>query len=63
MLAQGCNIEVMRADLQAAAAHIRVGREPPRRFSTAKIVSLRRAGARLAIATDRFDVEIPCCGT
>lgn len=63
MLAQGCDIEVRRSDLQAAAAHVRVGREPPVRFSPTKIVSLRRPAKELVISTSLFDVSIPCRGT
>lgn len=62
MLTEGCDIEVHRADLQAAAAHIEVGRAPPVRFAPTKIVSLRRPASDLTISTSRFDVSIPCRG-
>lgn len=53
------DIEVLRADLQAAVGPIAIAYRPPRRFAPSKILSIRREGDDLTIATSRFDIAIP----
>jgi hypothetical protein len=62
MLSHGQDIEVLRADLQAAVGPIEISRRPPQRFAPSKILSLRRTGEALTVSTARFDVAIPCRG-
>lgn len=62
MLSQGQDVEVLRTDLQAAVGPIAIARRPPRRFAPSKVLSIRRIGDDLTVATARFDVAFPCRG-
>lgn len=62
MQADGQDVEVRRADLQAAVWPLPEGRRKPHRYALARIVTIRAAGDSLVLATKSLQASVEYSG-